>query len=740
MREFLMTLTAAAAVAFLAAGSIAAESDTSFDHVASYMADGERVYLDPVLDRFSLKTIDGYDVERMHLDMSERLDGAIDLALLPVGIIEVTVNDGSARELMRELRGDPRVAWAEPVFTYGSEQTPEYMTGNFLVALEGETTIDQLSSLHNVSGALIAQEHESFPYTLIEMSLPADRDLDVLDIVDMYHGQPGVLYCEPVFYFPAGHYTPNDQFYQQQWPLDNDNGNPGTTGADIDANLAWDITRGDSSVIIAIQDEGVDVDHPDLVANVVAGVDTTDSSPPEGQPGNAACGDGHGTACAGISAAKQDNSIGVSGVCPECSIAAVRMAYGSVWTTNTWISNAFNWSRDNNVAVSSNSWGGGSPSTSVTNSINDCFSNGRGGLGCLVLVSSGNSNNGTVSYPASLPNVVAVGASSPCDERKDPGSCDGETWWGSNYGSALDVVAPGVLYYTSDIAGGCGYASGDYTSNFNGTSAACPNAAGVAGLIFSRNPNLTSAEAKAILESSADDEVGRPSEDPPGRDNHMGWGRVNANTAVLSVGPLEPPLIASLSPVKGSVVGFTSVTISGSGFSFSSNVTFGGVAANTVTYVDENTLIAQTPPGTELGSVDVEVSTSLGSDTETDGYSYAPLLSVIGSPNLGATLTISGRGIASGNWGCVRDTELGPRSKKGILWQIGFQNFVIAKNSWQDGTPLSGFGQGSASYDVPTDPGLIGETFHFEGVFDGNGPLPGRNLVLADLVSMEVLP
>ncbi len=731
--------------ALLVAPAMASEStfdrpDTSFDHTSSYMADGERVWLDPVLDRFALKTVDGYDVALMAEDMTQQLSDRIEIEMLPVGVLEVTVTQGSARKTMREMRRDPRVAWAEPVFTFGPSQTPEYMTGHFVIALDEGRTIDEFASLHDAADALFLKQHDTFMFTLIEMVLPADRDLDVLDIVEMYQDVPGITFCEPVFYFPAAHYTPNDPLYGQQWPLENDNGNPGTVDADVDANLAWDITRGDPSVIIAIHDEGVDVDHPDLVDNMVPGVDTTDSSPPGGTPGNAACNDSHGTACAGIAAAEQDNGIGVSGVCPNCSIAPVRMAYGSVWTTNTWSANSFNWSRLNNVAVSSNSWGGGSPSSTLTAAINNCYNNGRGGLGCLILFSSGNGNNSSVSYPGSLANVVAVGATSPCDERKSPTSCDGETWWGSNYGSALDVVAPGVLYYTTDIAGSCGSSSGSYLTNFNGTSSACPNAAGVAGLIFSRNPDLTAAQARAILEGSADDQVGRVSEDPPGRDNHHGWGRVNAHTAVLSVGPLDPPEVDSIAPTSGSLIGFTNVTISGSFFNFSSEVTFDGVPANTVTYVNENTLIAQTPSAVELRTVDVAVTTSLGSDTLTDAFTYKPLLAVIGTPNLGETLSVRGTGIANGNWGCVRDTELGPRTKKGILWQIGFQNFVIVKNAWQDGVPLTALGQGAKNYTIPNEPGLIGETLHFEGVFDGNGPAPGNNLALADLVSIVVLP
>lgn len=77
-------------------------------------------------------------------------------------------------------------------------------------------------------------------------------------------------------------------------------------------------------------------------------------------------------------------------------------------------------------------------------------------MGCVVIFASGNDNNG-VNYPAnSNPNILTVGAMSPCGERKNPNSCDGENW-GSNFGTELDIVAPGVLIPTTDRQGNNGY-------------------------------------------------------------------------------------------------------------------------------------------------------------------------------------------------------------------------------------------------------------------------------------------
>lgn len=111
---------------------------------------------------------------------------------------------------------------------------------------------------------------------------------------------------------------------------------------------------------------------------------------------------------------------------------------------DTWIANGINWAwQYGNADVLSNSYGGGAPSSLIHNAIDNAVNNGRNGLGSPVLFSAGNENDGAVIYPAAYPPCIAVGAMSYCAERKSPSSCDGEDWWGSNYGSALDVMAPG---------------------------------------------------------------------------------------------------------------------------------------------------------------------------------------------------------------------------------------------------------------------------------------------------------
>jgi subtilisin family serine protease len=730
---FPVAALAAAALVLVAvgAGAPAFATGSWSPHRTSFVADGEVVRFDTVPGKFAVMAKDGVPPEQLQVELE---DGLAALSTRnAVDIIEVTVPDASLREAILAARANPRVAWAEPVFVTNGKT--HYLGGSFFVSLRPDAGLDAIASLNRTVGATFVRRLEGDD-NVHKFDLPADRELDVLDVVELYRSMPEVVYAEPLFYFQGGFYSPNDPLYPQQWLLNNTSGNPGTPGADIDAPQAWDYHRGDPGIVIAILDEGVDVDHPDLVANMVAGYDTTGASPPGGVPGNADCGDGHGTGCAGNAAARQDNGRGVSGVAPFCSIMPVRIARGSVWTTNEWIRDGFYAATNGGADVLSNSWGGGASSSMVTNAISNARNNGRGGLGCVVLFASGN-NDGAVSYPAYLSTVIAVGASSPCDERKDGGSCDGEWWWGSNHGNSLDVVAPGVLQSTTDIAGSCGYVGGDYMSDFGGTSGACPVAAGLAGLILSANPALTADQVQDIMESTADDQVGYPWEDAPGWDPYMGWGRINARRALEAIA-VDPPVLSSVSPDHGGIGGGTQVTITGDNFVSGTQVFFGTEEVNGVTVVNPQTLVCTTPASSVALPVDVTVQTQIGSESLPDAFTYEPTLVALGTPCTGCTLTLAARGPAFGYWGVVKDAALGPKYKKGIWWEIGFVDWEILHATWFGDGALSGLGQGSTDYTIPDDPALIGHPLYFEGVFDGNGPEVGKVLVTAPLVTVTV--
>ena len=352
---------------------------------------------------------------------------------------------------------------------------------------------------------------------------------------------------------------PSNQYYSNQWGLKNTGQYGGTSGFDIKAEQAWNITKGNSDIKVAVIDEGVDLTHPDLQANLLTGYDAT-ISPPGGANGSPWAGNAHGTNCAGIIGAV-DNSIGIIGVAPNVKMVPIRIAYdyydNGLWTTyDSWIADGIRYAWETaQVDVLSNSWGGGSWSQSIVDAINNAVTKGRKkngiSLGCVVVFSTGNNNFSTVGYPANLSNVIAVGAMSQCGTRKRSStdiqgvSCDGEGWWGSNYGDALDVVAPGVKIYSTDIQGSAGYntasgTAGNYFDSFNGTSSACPHVAGIAALILSVKPDLTNTQvSRAIFESCtklSSYTFSNFSHHSYGTwNNQVGHGLVNAIEAVASV-------------------------------------------------------------------------------------------------------------------------------------------------------------------------------------------------------------
>jgi subtilisin family serine protease len=342
----------------------------------------------------------------------------------------------------------------------------------------------------------------------------------------------------------------DNPYFSSQWGLQNTGQYDGTAGVDIKATYAWELADG-SGIKIAVIDEGVDLMHPDLVDNLLPGYDATDGMdrrPPAtsrdtyGGYGGWWNNDSHGTACAGIISAR-NNDMGIIGIAYNAKIIPIRNFYGertpTIMSKDEWTVDAIQWAWKNGADILSCSWHI-TPSFVVTDEIDNAVTLGRGGKGCIVIFAAGNENKSIVSYPAYLPNVIAVGAISPCGERKrssrdpnelgmksvqpDPAgvSCDGEKSWGSNYGQALDVMAPGVLVPTTDIQGNAGYnpntpiyiigggnklisefSDQDYTVWFSGTSSACPHVAGVAALVLSVDPTLTGEQVKYIIKSTA---------------------------------------------------------------------------------------------------------------------------------------------------------------------------------------------------------------------------------------------
>tara|TARA_B100001142_G_scaffold110367_1_gene112375 strand:+ start:1272 stop:3695 length:2424 start_codon:yes stop_codon:yes gene_type:complete len=356
-------------------------------------------------------------------------------------------------------------------------------------------------------------KHSLHQYYILKLATDIDyyrfkNELEVLNEVDL---------VEPVF-IKKTNFVPNDPYYSNQWAHDNygqasngsGGGSVGTDDADTDTDLAWDITTGDPSIVIAILDTGVN-EHSELSGRLVDGYDYVyqDDNPSDVQ--------GHGTACAGIAAAKGNNNSGIAGVCWDCSIMPVKVLGDDGYGEDTVIAAAIQQTAVAGVQIISMSLGGGGYNSYLDNAVSYAVE-----LGTVVFAASGNDNNGTISYPARYEDCISVGAMSPCNERKSTSSCDGENYWGSNYGSDLDFVAPGVRINTITSSGG-------YTDTFNGTSSACPHAAGIAGLILSVAPNMTPDQVRSVMQMNADD-IGSV-----GFDSQTGYGRVNAYESVVNL-------------------------------------------------------------------------------------------------------------------------------------------------------------------------------------------------------------
>jgi subtilisin family serine protease len=373
-----------------------------------------------------------------------------------------------------------------------------------------------------------------------------ERLPEVESVTYDYVAFPAVVPSDPMHSMHWGHNN-TAQMLSYNWTNHNhETGSPvGTVGFDANAHAAWDGTQGfgSSSVLIAIIDSGVQTAHPDLVQ--VAGWDygSGDSNPNDDSSQS-----GHGTACAGVAAART-NSLGPAGIAAGCSIMPLKVANNAGTMAFSSIQNALYFAADNGADIISMSLGAAITSDPAT----DTAINYAWNAGCLILAATGNENKSTISYPAIHANVMGIGAASPCGDRKrsssssgevNPGvttdpngyTCDGERWWGSSYGSttqnaagAVDVIAPTILP-TTDRIGAAGYDPTDYSKWFNGTSCATPYAAGVAALILSKNPTWTNAQIRDQLRSTAQDVVNV--ESAAGWDRYSGWGMVDAAAAV----------------------------------------------------------------------------------------------------------------------------------------------------------------------------------------------------------------
>lgn len=330
--------------------------------------------------------------------------------------------------------------------------------------------------------------------------------------------------------------TPNDTYYGLLWGMNNSgqtvNNDPGVAGADIDANLAWDVVTG-GTMAVGMADSGIREIHEDLVGNIWTN--------PGEIPGNNIDDDGngykddtwgwdfwnndksprddngHGTHTAGTVGARGNNGKGVTGVCWNVQLVGLKIGSRTGSVSTTAAISAINYCVAKNIRLSNHSWGGGAYSSAMNTAINNARAAGH-----MMVCAAGNggsdgvgdNNDGTPFYPASYAqdNIISVAATDNNDGRASF----------SNYGaSSVDLGAPGVNIASTYIQQN---KNNVYVWN-SGTSMAAPHVTGVAALVWMQNPSWSYSQVRGKILSTA-----RPVSSLSGR--CVTGGVLNANNAV----------------------------------------------------------------------------------------------------------------------------------------------------------------------------------------------------------------
>lgn len=326
---------------------------------------------------------------------------------------------------------------------------------------------------------------------------------------------PEVRYVERNGIYEAA-YTPNDPYWNNLWGM-----------RIIQADDAWDIHKGSTSVIVAIVDTGIDYTHNDLSAHYLAlGYDwvNNDNDPMDDH--------WHGTHCAGTAAAIIDNGIGVAGVAQASLMAEKVLNAGG---SGTWegVAQGITHAADAGADVISMSLGGYGYSSVVDDACQYAWNKG-----CLIVAAAGNDNTNLPHYPSGYDTVIAVAATNRYDGKASY----------SNWGPTIEVAAPG--------GDGANYPDwiystypGDSYAWAYGTSMATPHVSGLAALVWSYESSLTNQQLREHLWNTADD-LG-----DLGWDQYFGYGRINAYRALNELGPPDyPPTCSIVDPVDGQTI------------------------------------------------------------------------------------------------------------------------------------------------------------------------------------------
>lgn len=431
--------------------------------------------------------------------------------------------------------------------------TPDYASGVLLVQFTPGADSVMTSRILARHGLRIEKVLKRL--NVLRVRLPAGQDERV--IAGLLSRYPLVAFAEPD-YIRHARRTPSDPRYFMQWDMNK-----------IRLPEAWNITRGSSSVVVAILDTGMDLSHPDLVGGLwrnsdeVAGngwdddgngyVDDINGYDFAGNgrfPGVSAEDpvpndtNDHGTHVAGTVGARADNGIGISGVAPLVRLMIVKVLGGILGSGySSDIIDGIVYATDNGAQIINMSLGGTSASMAEATALRYAWDRG-----VFIAAAAGNAGDGAnpIEYPAGYMFTMSVAATDQNDYRA----------YFSTYNSFVEIAAPGVDIH-STVPGG-GYEEEDWS----GTSMACPHIAGMAALLKSHQPNIANWEIRAMLQDSAAD-LGTL-----GWDMYHGHGRADAAALLARQRPstqtlriLTPPMDAHF--VRGTVVQLLWTPVSG---------------------------------------------------------------------------------------------------------------------------------------------------------------------------------
>lgn len=375
-----------------------------------------------------------------------------------------------------------------------SAQASGEADARLLVKLRASTPADAAQGLLSTLGAE-------------QMGALADLNIDVVSVpssrrqaaLDALRKSPLVEYAEPDAMLQPQELLPNDPSFPTRYAVAG-----GAWGwTKTHTTQAWDITRGDPSVVVAILDTGLKTSGlDDFTGQVVPGWNVL-----KGSSDVSSAAGTHGTYVAGAVALALGNNVGNAGYCPGCRIMPVQV--GS--DTGAYLSDlasGLTWAADHGARVANMSWAGSSSSSTLASAVSYARSKGM-----VVTAAAGNSGCDCPTYPAATPGVLGVASTDQFD-AKEPDS---------NYGSWVKLAAPeGNMTAWPSLNGAPGYAP------VGGTSLAAPVVAAFAGLLFSANPSLSGQQVEQALESSAVPE------------SFVQYGRVDALAALNALGFSDP--------------------------------------------------------------------------------------------------------------------------------------------------------------------------------------------------------